>query len=152
MHPKVLRELADATGKPLCNSLSIMAIERSVQRLEESKCDASILQEWLEEDKGNYRLISLILVPGKAMEQLILESTSSPTKGKKIPVVVSMGSSERRHAWPNWEALTMKLPAWWIEGGAVDTVRPLTRSFVRFSNISSWWMDWMGSDIGWKLS
>lgn len=47
MYPKVLRELADITVKPLCNSLSITATGRSVQRLEESKHDASILQEWL---------------------------------------------------------------------------------------------------------
>lgn len=95
MYPKVLRELADVTVKPLCNSLSITATGRSVQRMEESKHDASILQEWLEENTGNYRLISLILIPGKGMDQLILETTSSRTEGKKIPVVVSMDSSRR---------------------------------------------------------
>jgi len=36
------------------------------------------------EDPGNHRLISLTAVPGKAMQQLILETTSTHVKNKNI--------------------------------------------------------------------
>ena len=36
------------------------------------------------EDPGNYRLVSLTLIPGKVIEQLILQTISRHMKNKKV--------------------------------------------------------------------
>jgi len=48
-----------------------------------------------EEDQGNYRPVSLTLIPVKMMEQVILETISRHIKDKKI---VSMDSPRGSHA------------------------------------------------------
>ena len=44
----------------------------------------SIFKKGKKENPGNYRLFSLSSVPGKVMEQLILETISRHIKDKKI--------------------------------------------------------------------
>jgi len=46
--------------------------------------DIPIFKQGKKEDPGNYRLASLILIPGKMKEQLILETISRYMKNKKI--------------------------------------------------------------------
>ncbi|PKU38718.1 rna-directed dna polymerase from mobile element jockey- hypothetical protein [Limosa lapponica baueri] len=58
------------------------ATGRSAQRLEGDKY-YSCLQEG-QEDQGNYMLVSLTLIPGNVVEQLILETISRHMKDQKI--------------------------------------------------------------------
>lgn len=44
----------------------------------------TIFKKGKKENPDNYRLVSFITIPGKMMEQLILEITSSHMKEKKI--------------------------------------------------------------------
>jgi len=80
----VLRELADAIAEPLS-----IIFERSWRTGEvpEDWRKASvtpIFTKGKKEDPGNYRPVSLISIPGKVMEQLILEVIIKQVEEKKV--------------------------------------------------------------------
>jgi len=64
MHPRVLRELADVVAKPLSMTLEKLCLSGEVPG------------DWKKgrrKDPGNHRPVSLTSVPGKIMEQVLLE-------------------------------------------------------------------------------
>ncbi|KFV83713.1 hypothetical protein N308_06050, partial [Struthio camelus australis] len=84
MHPQVLRELADAIARPLS-----IIFERSWRAGEVpedwKKANVTpVFKKGKKEEPGNYRPVSLTSIPGKVMEQLILEVITKHLEDKKV--------------------------------------------------------------------
>ncbi|PKU42352.1 rna-directed dna polymerase from mobile element hypothetical protein [Limosa lapponica baueri] len=84
MHPQVLRELADVIAKPL--SIIFESSWRTGEMPEEwRKANVrSVLKKSKKEEPGNYRPVSFTSIPGKVMEQLILDVISKNVEEKKV--------------------------------------------------------------------
>ncbi|PKU45229.1 rna-directed dna polymerase from mobile element hypothetical protein [Limosa lapponica baueri] len=95
---RVLRELADVIAKPLS-----IIFERS-WRTEEVPEDwrkanvIPVLKKSRKEDPGNYRPVSLISIPGKVIEQLILDVISKHLEEKKVIGSSQHGLTKGKHA------------------------------------------------------
>jgi len=81
---RVLRELADVIAETL--SIISERFWRTGQKSEDwgESNNTLVFKKGKKEDPGNYRLVSLTSVPGKVMEQLILDVISKQMEEKKI--------------------------------------------------------------------
>ncbi|GAB0209582.1 mitochondrial enolase superfamily member 1 [Grus japonensis] len=74
IHPRVLRELAEALTKPLSIIYQQSWLTGEVPVDWRLANATSIYKKGWKEDPGNYRPVSLTSVPGKVMEQIILSA------------------------------------------------------------------------------
>ncbi|KFP30343.1 RNA-directed DNA polymerase from mobile element jockey, partial [Colius striatus] len=84
MHPRVLRELADVIAKPL--SIIFEQSWRTVKEPEDWRkvSVTAVFKKGRKDNPGNYRPVSLTSIPGKMMEQLILNVITQHMKEQII--------------------------------------------------------------------
>jgi len=122
MHPRVLRELADVIAEPLS-----IIFERSwrIGEVPEDWRKASvspIFKKGKKEDPGNYRPVSLNSIPGKMMEQLILEVINKQVEEKKVIRSSQHGFTKGKSCLTNLVAFYDGMTGWVDEGRAADVV------------------------------
>jgi len=74
------------------------------------------------EDSGNYRPVSLTSIPGKVMEQLILEVINKQVEEKKVIRSSQHGFTKRKSCLTNLIAFYDGMSGWVDEGRRVDVV------------------------------
>ncbi|KAK4816268.1 hypothetical protein QYF61_014340 [Mycteria americana] len=90
IHPRVLKELAEVLTKPLSIIYQQSWLTGEVPADWRLASVTPIFKKGRKEDPGNYRPVSLTLVPGKLMEQIIL---SAITRHDKVTRLVDEGKA-----------------------------------------------------------
>ena len=84
MHARVLKELAEVGAEPLSVLFEKSWLSGEVPDNWRKGHITPIYKKWSKEDPGNYRLESLTSVPGKIMEQIILDDMLDHTRSEHV--------------------------------------------------------------------
>ena len=128
IYPRVLRDLADVFAEP-----PSIIFERSWKAGEvpedwRKTSVTPIFKKGKKEDPGNYRPVSLTSIPGKVMEQLILEVIIKQLEEKKVIRSSQHGFTKGKSCLINLICLHDDMTGWVDEGRTMDVVH------LNFSN------------------
>ncbi|KFQ02761.1 hypothetical protein N330_02777, partial [Leptosomus discolor] len=84
LHPRVLKELVEVLTKPLSIIYQKSWLTGEVPVDWRIANMTPIYKKGQKEDPGNYRPVSLTLVPGKVMEQIVLSATTSHLQNNQV--------------------------------------------------------------------
>uniref|UniRef100_A0A8C3C0J2 Reverse transcriptase domain-containing protein n=1 Tax=Cairina moschata TaxID=8855 RepID=A0A8C3C0J2_CAIMO len=155
MHSRVLRELAEVIVKPL--SIIFERFWRKGEVPEDWRIAnvTLVFKKGKKEDLGKYRPVSLTSVPGKVLEQLILDAISKQLEEKKVMRSSHHGLTKGKSCSTNLIAFYDGITSWVDEGRAVDVIYlDFSRAFdtvshdiliakVRKCRIDEWTVRWV---------
>ncbi|PKU47143.1 rna-directed dna polymerase from mobile element jockey- hypothetical protein [Limosa lapponica baueri] len=113
------RELADVVA-----GLLFIIFERSWRtgKVPEDWRKANVIPAFKKEEPGNYRPVSLTPIPGKTMEQFIVDVISKHVEEKKVVGSSERGFTKGKSGLNNLIAFYNGMTGWIDEGTAVDVV------------------------------
>ncbi|KAK4806941.1 hypothetical protein QYF61_027308 [Mycteria americana] len=122
IHPRVLRELAKVLTKPLSIIYQQSWLTGEVPADWRLANVTPIYKKGQKEDPGNYRPVSLTLVPGKIMEQIILSAIMQHVQDNQVIRPSQHGFRKGRSCLTNLISFYDKVTHLVDEGKAVDVV------------------------------
>jgi len=122
MHPRVLKELADVIAEPLFIISDRSWRTREVHEDWRKANVTPICRKGKKEDPGNYRPVSLTSIPGKVMEQLVLDVIIKQVEEKKVIRSSQHGFTKGKSCLTNLIAFYAGITGWVDGGRAVDVV------------------------------
>ncbi|KAK4805322.1 hypothetical protein QYF61_018185 [Mycteria americana] len=122
IHPRVLRELAEALTKPLSILYQQSWLTREVPVDWRLANVMPIYKKGQKEDPGNYRPVSLTSVTGKVMEQIILSAITWHIQDNQVTRPSEHGFMKGRSCFTNLISFYDKVTCLVDEGKAVDVV------------------------------
>ncbi|GAB0185682.1 mitochondrial enolase superfamily member 1 [Grus japonensis] len=131
IHPRVLRKLTEVLTKTLSIIYQHSWLTREVPVDWRLANVTPIYKKSQKEDLGNYRLVSLTLVPGKVMEQIILSTNMWDVQDNQVIRPSQHGFMKGRSCLTNLISFYDKVTRLVDEGKAVDVV------YLDFSKVFS---------------
>ncbi|GAB0179491.1 mitochondrial enolase superfamily member 1 [Grus japonensis] len=122
IHLRVLRELAEVLNKPLSIIYQQSWLTREVPDDWRLANVMPIYKKGQKEDLRNYRPVSLISVPGKVMEQIILIAITRNVQDNQVTRPSQHGFRKGRSCLTNLISFYDKMTCLGDEGKAVDVV------------------------------
>jgi len=134
MHPRVLRELADVIAETLSTIFERSGRTGQVYEDWRKANVTPIFKKGKKENPGNYRPLSLTSIPGKVMEQPILEVIIKQVEEKKVIRSSQHGFTKEKSCLTNLIAFCDGMTGWVDEGRAVDVNLDFIKAFNTVSH------------------